>query len=95
MSKQLRVVPKQGIVLQPERNMRRMDEAGATVPDNNYYRRLLKYGDIAEVTEKSAKVSTPEAAPIVSAAISKTADLTVKTPEKTVEKPADKPKSKS
>lgn len=79
MSNKLNVKPVQGIVLQPERSMRRMKDQGATVPNNAYYRRLIKLGDIEEIRPVAVQSANPAVKPAAPAQ------------EKPTQKP-DKPK---
>ncbi len=62
------VKPMRGAVIMPERNLnQRMPAEGAEVPENSYYLRLLRVGDIARVSQatkvEQPKVSKPKADP--------------------------------
>lgn len=64
MEGQIFVRPSQGIKLrEPERRQRYLPDAGAWVPDNEFWRRRLKDGDVVRATPQARPPAPPTAPP--------------------------------
>ena len=53
--KMLYLQPKEGLVVRDPRNGKPMPCSGAAVPDNNYWRRRLRDGDVKETTAEDVE----------------------------------------